>query len=186
LATAWPYTTSRKFFGLFVAQPGVLFRGVDLAYMQLRARRLASRWRTLARLVALPAGLMLTPLDQLGGISMARFDAALAPLIAQIQANAAALCAPQVVYTKSPALLDYLNDAQALRRPADLHYGGGRFVLALLGGSADFDGSPIHYDSQTRASQTRAWQKIHNDVRDKRDAFAALVKGMETCKFDLR
>lgn len=121
MATAWPYTTSRKFFGLFVALPGVLFRGVDLAYMQLRARRLASRWRTLARLVALPAGLMLTPLDQLGGISMARFDAALAPLIAQIQANAAALCAPQVVYTKSPALLDYLNDAQAPRRPADLH-----------------------------------------------------------------
>lgn len=53
--------------------------------------------------------------------------------------------------------------------------------MALLGGSADFDGSTIHYDSQTRA-----WQKIHNDVRDKRDAFAALVKGMETCKFDLR
>jgi len=121
LATAWAYTTSRKFFGLFVALPGVLFRGVDLAYMQLRARRLASWWRTLARLVALPAGLMLTPLDQLDGISMARFDAALAPLIAQIQANAAALCAPQVVYTKSPALLDYLNDAQAPRRPADLH-----------------------------------------------------------------
>ena len=41
LATAWPYTSSRTFFGLFVALPGVLFRGFDLAYMQLRQRRLA-------------------------------------------------------------------------------------------------------------------------------------------------
>jgi len=181
LATAWPYTTSRTFFGLVIALPGLVFRGFDLAYMQLRQRRLAGWWRSLARLAAVPVGLMLAPFDQLDRMSMARFEATLAPLIAQIQANATAPCPPAVAYTKSPALQDYINEAQEARRPGKLHHVGGRTIFELSGGSADFDGSTIYYDSQTRI-----WQKFHNDTRDKADAFAALVKDMESCKIELR
>ena len=112
---------------------------------------------------------------------MARFEAALAPLVAQIQANAAAPCPPAVAYTKNPALQDYINGAQETRRPGKLHHVGGRTVLELSGGSADFDGSTIHFDSQTRT-----WQKFHNDTRDKAAAFEAMVKDMESCKIDLR
>jgi hypothetical protein len=181
LATAWPYEMLRPVYGLFVALPGVVFRILDLAHMRFRASRLAGWRRALARVVALPIGLSAVPLDMLDRVSMARFEQAMAPLIAQVRAGARALCAPGAAFSVSPALRDYLEASDAPRRPADLHHAEGRFVLELLGGSADFDGSTVYFDSRTGA-----WKKFHNDAREKRDAFTALVKGMETCKVGLR
>ena len=63
--------------------------------------------------------------------------------------------------------------AQALRGPADVRQGVGRRAVRFT-----FSHRPIQ--------ASRAWPTFHNDVRDKRDAFAALIKGMETCKIDLR
>lgn len=181
LATAWPYEMLRPIYGLFVALPGVVFRILDLAHMRFRASRLAGWRRALARVIALPIGLSVVPLDTLDRVSMARFEQAMAPLIAQVRAGARALCAPGAAFSVSPALRDYLEESDAPRRPADLHHADGRFVLELLGGSADFDGSTVYFDSRTGA-----WKKFHNDVREKRDAFTALVTGMETCKVGLR
>lgn len=181
LATAWPYELLRPVFGLFIALPGIVFRLSDLAFLRLRTRRLTGWRRALARLIALPVGLLAAPLDALDRMSMARFERAMAPLIAQIQAGARAPCAPGAYVSKGPSLLAYLEESGAPRKPAVLHHAGQRFVLELLGGSADFDGSTIYFDSRTGA-----WKKFHNDVRDKRAAFDALVEGMESCKVELR
>ncbi len=181
LATAWPYELLRPVFGLYIALPGAVFRLSDLAFMRVRARRMAGWRRALARVIALPIGLLAAPLDALDRISMARFEKAMAPLIVQIQASARAPCAPGSFVSKSPTLLAYLEESGAPHKPAVLHHAGGRFALELLGGSADFDGSTIFFDSRAGA-----WKKFHNDVRDKRAAFEALVEGMETCKVELR
>lgn len=181
LATAWPYELLRPVYGLFIALPGVVFRVIDLAFMRFRARRLTGWLRALARVIALPVGLLAVPLDALDRISMARFERAMAPLIARVQAAAKAPCGPGVSFSGNPGLLAYLEESEAPRKPAVLHHAGGRFVLELMGGSADFDGSTVYFDSGTGA-----WKKFHNDAREKRDAFAALVNGMETCKVELR
>ncbi len=182
LATAWPYELLPPLVGLTIALPGVLFRGGDLACMRFTRKRLVRWWRVLARLLALPAGIVLAfaaigPLDR---ISMARFERAIAPLIEQIHGHAKAPCPPAVVYTKDAALQGYLDRSRSPGK-ADLHHKPGRFVMSVMGGSIDIDGSTIYYDSRSRV-----WQKFHNDSVDKREAFAALVKDLDNCKITLR
>lgn len=181
LATAWPYELLRPVYGLLIGLPGMAFRGFDLAWMRWRACRLVGWRRGLARLVAVPLGLLVAPVDMLDRYSMARFERALTPVVAQLHAHAAAPCAQSTAQAGGPTLAEYLEESDAPRRPGSLHHGNGRFVLELMGGSADFDGSTIYYDSGLRR-----WTKFHNDHRERRDAFATLVQGMETCRFDLR
>jgi len=183
LATAWPYVQHMLQWLLVFALPGILFRIVDLGWMQARRQHLAGWRRKTARAVAIVAGLFAaggvwTAMD---GISMGRFEKALAPLVAQVHARAVAPCPPAAQYALDPALVAYLEDAGAPRTPMNLHHDRQRFVLVLMGGSMDIDGSSLFYDSRSRQ-----WRKVHNDMLDQSGELRTLLKDLEACRVPLR
>lgn len=182
LAVAWPHVHLPPQLMLLFTLPGLLFRSVDLAWMHSTGRSLSRGWRWIARLLAIPGGLLLsalvwTPLDE---ISMARFERALAPLIHQIEANGAAPCQPAARYVIGTELADYLVDSNAPGSPLRLSTLGRRFVLVADGRSIDIDGSTIFYDSSVGA-----WRKFHNDSSDSVQALNALIKDMKQCRIPL-
>lgn len=183
LANAWPHVMLPPQLAMLVTLPGFVFRSFDLAWLQLRVRRLYGWRRWLARLLSIPAGVALSaalwgPLDDL---SMARFERALAPLLAQVEAQRAAPCPPAAGYFTGPALAAYLEDARAPRDSLELHTAAGRWVLVADGRSIDIDGSTIYYDSAKRR-----WTKYHNDTRAAAAVLETLVKGMQRCTLRLR
>jgi hypothetical protein len=183
LATAWPYVQLMPQWLLVFALPGILFRVLDLGWMQAQGRRLAGWRRWAARAATIGAGLaaaggLWTALD---GISMGRFERALAPLVAQVHARAAAPCPPAAQYVPDPALAAYLEASGAPRAPLNLHHGRERFVLVLMGGSMDIDGSSLFYDSRPRQ-----WRKVHNDILARSGELQALLKDLESCRIPLR
>lgn len=182
LATAWPYQLLPHLIVLVFAVPGMLFRGFDLLYMRLRARRCAGWRRAAARLAAMPIGLVAAGFlySALERVSMASFEREIDAYVRQVEANATAPCPPQARYVVDAALNAYLDRSKALM-PVELHYDARHFVLAFLGRSIDIDGSTVYYDSSTRI-----WRKFHNDSVEDREAFAALVKDMAECRFRLR
>lgn len=179
LATTWPYELHPLLPVLALALPGVLFRAADLFLMQ-RRRRLAGWRRAGARLAALPAGVALAFLlfAVLEPLSMARFERALAPWVAQV--HAAASCPADGRFAPDATLNAYLENSGALR-DGTLHRDTGRFVLELKGRSIDIDGATLFYDSATRQ-----WQRFHNDNRARADAFAERVNGLTACRFTFR
>lgn len=183
LATAWPYVGAAAQAGLLLAMPGVLFRSFDLLWMWRRRVPVAGARRWLARGVAIVAGVAAAAglARVFDAASMARFESAMAPVVARLAANAAAPCAPAARPAAGAALDDYLQSAGRARPGGVLHHGGPRFVLAFPGGSADIDGSTVWYDSAAPG-----WRKFHNDAAASAAAFAALVKGMDSCKITLR
>jgi hypothetical protein len=183
LATAWPYELHPLLLVLIIALPGVVFRAADILLMRWHRHRLAGWRRAAGRLAALPLGALFAFVlfAQLAPISMARFERALAPWVAQVAAavETEAVCPADGRYPVDAALNAYLAQSRGLRT-VNLHRGGGRFVIELAGRSIDIDGSTLYYDSATRT-----WQRFHNDNRDKADAFAALVKPLAQCRFVL-
>ena len=183
LAVAWPYVHSPVEIIMVLTVPGMLYFCLKLAHSRWGAAR-QIRWRKwLALLLSLIGGSFIS-----GGLSstmdtfsMARFETALAPLVAQVQAKAAVPCPPAATYALDPALADYVEDAGAPRSGLKLHHDTGRFVLSANGGSIDIDGSTVFYDSASRK-----WAKFHNDARERRAGFDALVKDLAECKLPLR
>ncbi len=183
LAMAWPYVNLYPQVPMVVTVPSLVFRAGDLAYMLFAGRQVRGWRRWVARLAALVAGFALmgalwTATDR---ISFQRFQAAFAPLVAQLHANAAAPCPPGAKAAVDAGLAAYYDSSNAPRVPANLRHDKGRFVLWLPGRSIDIDGSTVWYDSATRQ-----WTKFHNDNEGARTAFDALVKPMAECKLDLR
>lgn len=183
LATAWPYVQLMPQWLLLFALPGIVFRILDLGWMQALRQRLAGWRRWAARTAAIVAGLFAAGglRSAMDGITMGRFEDALAPLVAQVHANAAAPCPPAAQYALAPALASYLDESGAPRAPVNLHHDRQRFVLVLPGGSMDIDGSSLFYDSRTRR-----WRKVHNDLLDQSGELQALLKDLEACRIPLR
>jgi len=183
LATSWPYVQLMPQWLLLFAAVGILFRIFDLAWMRWRRERLSGWTRRGARVVTFVAGAFAAGglWEALDGISMGRFERAFAPLVAQVQAKAAAPCPPAATYAIDPGLAAYLEDAAAPRAPAQLHFDKQRFVLALSGWSMDIDGSTLFYDSRARA-----WRKVHNDMLAQSGELVNLRKGLESCGIELR
>ncbi len=183
LANAWPHVHQPEQLVLLVTLPGVVFRSIELAWMQFTGR-LFVRWRRwIARLVALPCGVLLSaflwsPLD---ATSMARFETAMRPLVAQVRANAANPCPPGAGYRIGADLNDYLVASGAPRAPLGIHYAGGRVVLVLVGRSIDIEGSMVFYDSASGK-----WEKFHSASRSAAEDLDARIKGMQQCRIPLR
>ncbi|MBL8326030.1 MAG: hypothetical protein JNJ89_13845 [Rubrivivax sp.] len=178
LATSWPYAGHWSQLGLLLALCGVFFRAWELVHLARAGSRLA-RWRRLGvRVATIVAGVFVA-----GGLwqlleqaSMARFEAALAPLVAQVHASAASPCPAPGKYAPPPETASYLRSSgwRGVKLPGRVHWNAQRFVVALPGGSMDIDGSTIWYDSTARR-----WAKFHNDLRS--DAFTALVATLQEC-----
>jgi len=168
---------------LLFAMPGMLFRTFELVWMQVRRERLAGRKRWLGRSVTLLGGLMAAGglWSAMDGVSMARFETAMAPLVTQVHANSALPCPPAARYSFGPGLASYLEESGAPRAPANLAHDRQRFVLALGGGSMDIDGSTLFYDSRSRG-----WRKVHNDILANTGELDGLRKGLETCRIALQ
>lgn len=183
LAQAWPYVRHQLQIVLLLAVPGALFRSFDLGFMQLKGRRISGWRRVLARAAMLAAGLVLwgALCDRLDGVSMARFERALEPLIGELHARMPKPCPPAADYRIAPELAAYLVESSAPRAPAELKHDARRFVLSLHGGSIDIDGSTLFYDSARRK-----WRKVHNDMLDNSGELRALVAGLESCRVALR
>ncbi len=182
LATAWPYDQLMPQWLLVFAMPGILFRAIELAWMQVRRQRLQGRMRWLARAIAVLAGLFAAGglWSAMDDMSMARFESAMAPLVAQVHANSAAPCPPAARYVVGAGLAGYLAESGP-PRAADLAHDKQRFVLALNGGSMDIDGSTIFYDARSRR-----WRKVHNDMLAQSGELEGLRKGLETCRIALK
>lgn len=181
LATAWPNEGHYAAMGLWVAVPGIVSRALDLAAAEFPGRL---RWRLLRRVIAVVTGI---PAAGLLWMSMSRiadesFEAAMAPLVAQVHAQAAAPCPPAASYTVEPALRQRLRGAPGRLSEVPLFSDAAqrRFVLRLPGGSFDIDGSTIWYDSSTRH-----WQRFHNDWREQRQALEAMLATMVACALPL-
>lgn len=183
LATAWPYVQSMPQWLLVFALPGLLFRILDLGWMQALRRRLAGWRRWAARAITIIAGLAATGglWSAMDGISMGRFESAFAPLVVQVHAKSAAPCPPAAQIGIDSALAAYVDESDAPRAPLRLHHDRQRFVLVLSGGSMDIDGSSLLYDSRTRQ-----WRKVHNDALDQSGELQALLKDLEACRIPLR
>lgn len=183
LATAWPYVQLMPQWLLVFALPGILFRVLDLGWMQAQGRRLAGWRRWAARAATIVAGLVAAGglWSAMDGISMSRFERALAPLVAQVHAKSAAPCPPAAQYALDPALAAYLEASGAPRAPMNLHHDRQRFVLVLMGGSMDIDGSSLFYESRMRQ-----WRKVHNDILSQSGELQALLKDLEACRIPLR
>lgn len=183
LATAWPYVQLLPQWLLVFALPGILFRILDLGWMQALQQRLTGWRRWSARAATIVAGVAAAGglWSAMDGISMGRFENAVSPLVAQVHAGAAAPCPPSAQYTPDPALAAYLAESGAPRAPMNLHHGRQRFVLVLPGGSMDIDGSSLFYDSRQRQ-----WRKVHNDTLDRSGELRALLKDLAICQIPLR
>ena len=181
LAMAWPYELHPLLILLVVALPGVVFRTVDVALVRWRQLRLAGWRRVGSRLAAVPVGVILAMLlfSAAERNSMARFEREIAGWVGRVHAGAPPSCPAVEKHAAEAGLKPYLDDAAAVRK-GTLHQGAGRFVLELAGRSIDIDGSTLHYDSATRK-----WSRFHNDNRERREAFAALVEPLEKCRFTL-
>jgi len=182
LATKWPYVGSPLELIMLFAAAGVLFRGFDLAWLWRRRVQVKGWRRWLARGVAFVAGgfAAASVWQVLDAASMSRFSAAIAPFVKAVQANAAAPCPPAAQYAPDAALREYLVSSGFPSPRATIHHDGKRLVLSFPGGSADIDGSTLWYDAGAPG-----WNKFHNDNRERADAFGALVKGMQECRFPL-
>ena len=183
LAHAWPYVHLHPQVALLFALPGILFQSANLLHMQWRGQALM-RWRRAgARVVAIVCGFILAGhlWEVLDGTSMGRFERALAPWVARMHAEKFALCPPETDYAVGPALLAYLEESNAVRAPAELHFGPARFVLVLGGRSMDIDGSSLFYDSATRR-----WKKVHNDQLQQTAELQNLTRDLTVCKIPLR
>lgn len=184
LAMAWPYVQSVPQLVLVFSLPGILFRATDLTHIGIRRQPLAGKWRWLARVVCVLAGLLTAvhlwvALDE---ISMARFERAMAPLVNRLHANAATPCPPGGRYPVDAGMTAYLIESGASNTPpAELHHGHARFVLALPGRSIDIDGSTMFYQSATRQ-----WKKVHNDQLAQTGELQTLIRDLEICKIPLR
>ena len=187
LATAWPYSGSYAQIGLAFAGPGVLYRAFSLGYIW-RSKRPLRGWRHwLARLLALPLGL-LAPIpiwDSLAARSMAGLEHAMGGLVQQVRSQLPNPCPPTARYVAGPDLTDYLARVPGVpfapgAIKGSLYHDGTRFVLSFMGGSIDFDGSTIFYDSADGV-----WEIFHNDVTPSVQAFEVRTKGMQTCKIVL-
>ncbi len=182
LATAWPYVQLMPQWLLVFAMPGLLFRAIELAWMQVRRQRLQGWTRRSARAIAVLAGLFAAGglWSAMDDLSMARFESAMAPLVAQVHANSAAPCPPAARYTISAGLAGYIAES-GVPRAADLAHDKQRFVLALNGASMDIDGSSIFYDARSKR-----WRKVHNDMLAQSGELEGLRKGLETCRIALQ
>lgn len=183
LATVWPYVQFMPQVLLFFAVPGILFQAGHLLWMWRQAQPLPGKKRFTARVIAIVAGLVVAAqlMDWLDGASLRRFEAAMAPFVAQAHAQAAAPCPPAAKYPAGPDLHAYLADTGRPQATAELHHDRVRFVLALSGGSMDIDGSTLFYDSRTRA-----WRKVHNDILAASGELEVLRKDLEACRIVLR
>lgn len=183
LAQAWPYVGLPPQIALLLAVPGVLFRSFDLAFIQIKGRRISGAQRLLARASTLVAGVALAAAawGSLDDVSMSRFERAFAPLTGEMHARMPKPCPPAASYAIPAELTAYLEESGAPRAPAELKHDARRFVLTLHGGSIDIDGSTLFYDSATRK-----WRKAHNDMLEKSGELRALVDGLESCRVALR
>ncbi len=183
LSIAWPHVRLPPELVLLITLPGLIYRSVELAWMQLTGR-LFVRWRRWGtRIAAVPcgviaAGFLWTSLD---AASMARFETAMRPLVDQVTANRAAPCPPAANYRIGADLNAYLVDSGAPRTPVGVHHAAGHFVLVVVGRSIDIDGSMVFYDSADAK-----WRKFHNDSRDAAEDLDNRVKGMQQCRIPLR
>lgn len=183
LGTAWPYVQLMPQWLMLLALPGVTFRVVDLVAMRALSRRIKGWRRFAVRLAAFVVGVFAAAASwkQLDAISMARFERAMAPLVARLHAEREALCRPDAPGPLDLDLAAYLEAANAPRSPAELHYDKQRFVLTLQGRSMDIDGSSMFYDSRVRR-----WRKVHNDTLSQTGDLAVLTAGLSVCRFALR
>lgn len=182
LATAWPYVGLLPQWLLFVAMPGILFRGFDLTVMHTAKRRVGGWRRLLVRVAALVLGLAaaLGGWDALDAISMQRFENAFAPFVAGLHSKHPDVCPAQSGPALGPEVAAYLDDASAVRANATLHFDAKRFVLTFQGRSMDIDGSTMFYDSVARV-----WRKVHNDTLMRTGELTNLVEGLTNCRFRL-
>ena len=178
LATAWPYVNHVYQMPLLATLPALVYCSAKAGYARLLGRPLAGWRKALALPACAVAGVMLAAIawDVMDRISMARFQAQLAPLVAQVAASSTAPCTPTVPYVLPPALRDYLDSSGAVRTGLKIRYGNGRVVLSVDGRSADIDGSTVHRDLAGPG-----WTKFHNDTTVRRKAFEASIHGMTSC-----
>jgi len=150
LATAWPYVHLMPQWLLLIAFPGMVFRVFDLVSMRALGHRVKGWRRVLARVAAIVVGAFAAAgaWEGLDAVSMARFERAMVPLVERVQSHSEALCRGDSTAAVDPDLAAYLEAANALRAPAELHYDKQRFVLAIPGRSMDIDGSTMFYDSR--------------------------------------
>jgi len=183
LGTAWPYVQLMPQWLLLVALPGLAFRAFDVVTMRMLRRRVRGWRRLVARLGAIVVGVPAAAAswEGLDAISMARFERAMTPLVARLQSDRGAICLPTAPVAVDLELAAYLEDANAPRAPAELHFDKQRFVLTLPGRSMDIDGSSMFYDSRGRQ-----WRKVHNDALSSTGELTALTAGLSVCRFTLR
>jgi hypothetical protein len=178
LATTWPYVQHVLQLPLLATLPGLLYCTCAILHVRLLGTRLAGWRRWLALPACAAAGIALAPLawSAMDALSMARFAAQVAPLVAQVEASRAAPCAPPTPYVLPPAFREYLAASAAVRTGMRIDHGAGRVVLSVAGRSADIDGSTLHRDLASPG-----WLKFHNDNVERREAFEADTQGMASC-----
>lgn len=167
LATAWPYEGHWAQLLMLFTLAGVAFRTVQWLHERGGGARLAGRKRLGVRVLAIVVALLAAGAawQALARLSMARFERAMAPLVAQMHANASSPC---------PAPGKYPLHPQGL--PGSLAWDTQRFIFWTRGGSMDIDGSTVWYDSTTRR-----WSKFHNDNRRARGEFERLQAPLREC-----
>lgn len=178
LATAWPYVNHVVQMPLLVSLPALLYCAAKAGHARLLGRPLEGWRKALALPACAAAGMMLAvgSWEAMDRLSMARFQAQLAPLVAQVAASRAAPCSPALPYVLPPALREYLDASGAVRTGLRINHGDGRVVLSVDGRSADIDGSTVFHDLAAPG-----WTKFHNDSVARREAFEASILGMASC-----
>lgn len=175
-ATAWPHVGSWGYILLFLLCPGIVFQSFSLAFMRRTGRPL--KRRALTRLATIPLGLVVAALlaSWAETLSQRGFEQAYAPFVLQVGANLPDPCRAAGSYFQASSVAGYNLRTGRGQSAAKLHHGGGRFVLAFPGGSADIDGSTIYYDSGAGT-----WRKFHNNDSGASAAYEKLRAGLAEC-----
>jgi hypothetical protein len=174
LATSWPYQGHGMQFPMVVAMAGVVSRTMRLVSWRIgRTAPVGWKWGIAKVFIGLLAcATVWPPLQQL---SLARFERALAPWVAQVHA-AAEPCTPLARWRDDATYAAYVRSTGGPRDLPSIAYVPGRFAIWTAGGSFDIDGSTVWYDSGSRA-----WTSFHNDASERRNAFEAMVRQMTAC-----
>ena len=176
MSISWPHEGSWADIVLWFLCPGIVFQAFSIIYTWRTRRRLVRRTQT--RIITIPAGLLAAVAlsNFASALAMDSFERAYAPYVAEIGANLAAPCLPGARYFESASVAAYNLESDNRHPKARLRYDTQRFVLAFSGGSMDIDGSTIYYDSNTKQ-----WNKFHNDRSAASAGYAKLTEGLAAC-----
>lgn len=175
LAVAWPHASDWKQFVLVLLIPGIAINLLKLFGPRKRVRSRRVLERVLSVIVGVPLALVLSQVSE--ALAFKRFQDNYAAFVQEVQSQLPAPCVPALAFLDTPEIADYNRNTYFVNRPrVTIYYAPERIVISLPGGSIDIDGSTLYFDSTSAQ-----WQHFHNDDRQARVRFEALVENLEDC-----